>query len=72
MLAVLLRNGATWVRWPIVVWCPVTIVGGMTWAHTRGVGAFDAIEFFVVAVPLMIAWVWFVGHTLFKRATPKT
>ena len=68
VLAVLLRRGSRWVRWPIIVWCPVTIVGGMAWAASRGVGVFNPTEFFVVGVPLMIAWVWTVRHMLFVRS----
>lgn len=71
VLAVFLRNGATWVRWPIVAWCPVTILGGMAWAHSRGIGVFNAIEFVAVAVPIMIAWMWFVGRMFFKHNAPK-
>lgn len=71
VLAALLRTGTTWVRWPIVAWCPVTILGGMTWAYSRGVGVFNGIEFFVVGVPLMIGWVWVVKRMLFVHKSPE-
>jgi hypothetical protein len=65
VLAALLRTGSKWVRWLIVVWLPLTILGGMSWAHSRGVGVFNAMEFFLVGVPLMIGWVWVVRRMLF-------
>lgn len=67
VLAVLLRNGSTWVRWPILFWCPLTIIGGMAWASSSGVGKFDPIEFFVVAVPIMLGWLWGIRRMLFVR-----
>jgi len=71
VLAAFLRSGANWVRWPIVAWCPLTIVGGMAWAHFRGIGEFDASEFLVLGVPLMVGWVWAVRRMLFVRKAPE-
>ena len=58
ILAAFLRTGAKWAQWAILMWCPITIVGGMSWTLSRGVGHFDLTEFLVLGLPIMVAWVW--------------
>ena len=58
-LAIFARRGASWVRWPIALWCPLTMFGGAFWALAQGVGRFDPIEF---GVGLFIAGAWMWVH----------
>ncbi len=64
VLALWLRQGQVWVRWAILFWCPVTIVGASAWASLRGVGSFDSI-FLIAAGGIVAIWFWGVSRMLF-------
>jgi hypothetical protein len=57
VLALLVRAGAPWVRWPMALWCPVYILGYETGAHYLDLGMFKPAEFGVNMLVAMI-WTW--------------
>lgn len=59
--------GHAWVRWAILIWCPVAILGGSAWANFRGVGSFD-FTFLVAAAGIVAIWFWGISRMLFVRA----
>ena len=65
-LALRLTPGRTWVRWAILFWCPVTIIGAAAWAALRGVGSFDII-FLIAAAGIVAIWFWGISRILFAR-----
>lgn len=67
VLAFLLSRGATWARWLILMWCPATIIGGMAWALSRGVGTFNSAEFAVLGAPVLATWLGGVYWALFRK-----
>lgn len=69
-LAFFLSRGATWARWLILLWCPATIIGGMAWALSRGVGAFNPAEFAVLGLPVLVIWLGGVYWVLFREPKP--
>lgn len=69
-VAFFLSRGATWARWLILLWCPATILGGMAWALSRGVGAFNPTEFAVLGLPVLVIWLVGVYWVLFKEPKP--
>ena len=69
-LAFFLSRGATWARWLILMWCPATIIGGMAWALSRGVGTFNSTEFAVLGAPVLAIWLGGVYWVLFKKPEP--
>lgn len=64
------HRGATWVKWAIILWGPLTLVGGMSWALSRGVGTFDLYEFVLIGLPIFAMWMGGTFSMLFGR-TPK-
>lgn len=64
VLALLLSQGKDWVRWAILFWCPVTIVGSAGWAAFRGLNSFD-LSFLVAASGIVAIWFWGVIRMLF-------
>ena len=66
LLALWLRRGPMWVRWAILFWCPVTIIGAAAWAALRGVGSFDII-FLIAAAGIVAIWFWGISRILFAR-----
>lgn len=66
VLAFFLFRGASWPRWPILLWCPITIIGGMAWAVSRGVAMSNPAEFAVLGLPILLIWLWGIHHMLFK------
>lgn len=66
-----LHQGATWVKWAIILWCPITLVGGMSWALSRGVGTFDIYEFVLIGFPISAIWFGSIFSMLFGRNSQK-
>ena len=64
LLALRLPRGPVWVRWAILFWCPLTIVGASAWASFRGVGSTDFI-FLTAAGGIVAIWFWGVSRMLF-------
>jgi hypothetical protein len=67
VLSAFLFQGAGWPRWLVLLWCPVTILGGMGWAISRGVATFNLSEFVVLGMPILVIWVWGMHRWFFKR-----
>jgi hypothetical protein len=66
VLALLFYRGARWVRWPVLLWFPVTFGFGVLWSLQRGVGTFDSTEFVLEAVPVILIWLWFSWRAFFR------
>lgn len=58
ILAFLHARSYAWARWPIILWCPVTLIGGMQWAISQGIARFDLAEFAVLGAPVLLIWIW--------------
>jgi MFS family permease len=56
-LAVFVRAGAPWVRWPMALWTPVFILGYELWMHYLQIGVFSRAEF-CVGVFIAAIWMW--------------
>ena len=57
ILAIFMRRGARWVRWPVALWCPLTMFGGLLWGLVQGVGRVQPYDF-AVGLIISIAWIW--------------
>ena len=57
VLAILVRAGAPWVRWPMALWGAVFIFGIELWTQHLGIGHFKVAEF-GVGVLIAAAWMW--------------
>jgi len=57
---------ASWVRWLILLWLPITFGFGVVWSLQRGVGTFDSAEFALDAVPVIVIWLWFSWRAFFR------
>ena len=57
ILAIFMRRGARWVRWPVALWCPLTMFGGLLWGLVQGVGRVQPYDF-AVGIIISIAWMW--------------
>jgi hypothetical protein len=57
VLALFVRAGARWVRWPLALWGPVFIFGLDLWTHHLHIGVFKIAEF-GVGVFIALAWMW--------------
>ena len=67
LLSYFLYRGASWVRWPIMLWFPFTFGFALAWAVSRGIGEFDVVEFLFLGLPVVAIWLWGTWRTLFKR-----
>ena len=59
-------RGASWTRWPLIIWAPVAILSCAVWAESRGVGVVDAM-FVVVALFIGSLWIWGTFRILFPK-----
>lgn len=66
-LAVLMNRGVTAVRWIILIWCPLTIGGGIFWANSRGVVVTSTFEWVFLVIPVSVFWIWVVRRMFFAR-----
>jgi hypothetical protein len=65
--AIFLLRGALWPRWPIVLWCPFSIIGSIAWDEYCGAGSISLLEFIVEGIPVILFWLWAAGSVLFKQ-----
>ena len=71
VFSVFLYRGFVWSKWVIILWRPVTIAGGMTWALSRGVGTFNGFEFALLGLPVLVIWVVATAW-IFRRNTQQS
>lgn len=64
LLAAFLFRGASWPRWPIVLWCPLSIGANIGWGVYRGYLSFSLSEFMILGLPVMAFWVWGTSRSL--------
>jgi hypothetical protein len=57
VLALFVHRGAAWARWPVALWCPVTMFGGVFWGLAHGVGRVDLYDV-GIGIFICIAWMW--------------
>jgi len=67
LLAVFLYRGALWARWPVVLWCPLSIFASIVWDAYCGVATVIPLEFVVEGIPVILFWVWVTWNALFKQ-----
>ena len=66
LLSTLYYRGQTWVRWPIMLWYPLTVTGGAVWASWAGAATFDVFQLAVLGGGISVIAI-FCGWYMFFR-----
>ncbi len=69
-LTTFLYRGARWPRWPIVAWCPLSIVATALWYAMQGLAALDPGRLALEGLPVVLFWIWATRRALFGGARP--
>jgi hypothetical protein len=59
VLALFVRTGAPWVRWPMALWCLAYALGYELWMHYLQIGVFQPVE---LGVNVFVAAIWMWLH----------